>query len=56
MNRTKLTEARKQAEEFIKRVDKLSELSEYYSPKESASVRRQSMELTRSLAELRKRD
>lgn len=58
MNQTKLNKAVSEAREFLKRADALTKDNQgggYFSPsKLSGAVRRQSMELTRALADLRK--
>lgn len=61
MNQTKLNKAVAEAREFIKRADALTKDHQgsgyffYFFPsKLSGAVRRQSMELTRALSELRK--
>lgn len=58
MNQAKLNKAVAEAREFIKRADALTkdhQGSGYFFPsKLSGAVRRQSMELTRALSELRK--
>lgn len=56
MNQIKLKQAVKEAKRFLKRAKvlrKAVEESTYPFPKEQGAVRRSSMDLTRSLAELR---
>jgi len=58
MNEEKLNAAIREAREFLRRARTLKEVDNevkcMWACKESGAVRRQSMELTRSLAELRK--
>ena len=58
MNAQTLADAKRQAEEFLARVKAYEDVvkAEGYDnqPRESGSVRRQSMELTRALARLRR--
>ncbi len=57
MNQTKLNKAVAEAREFIKRADALTKDHQdigYFFPSKLGAVRRQSMELTRALSELRK--
>lgn len=56
MNQTKLKQAIKEAKRFLKRAKVLRKAvkgSTYCQVKEQSAVRRSSMDLTRSLAELR---
>lgn len=67
MNRETMIAAKKEARELIKRIDSCMEeanqsgrsglrgnINYHASPKSTGAVRRQSMELTRALAELRR--
>ena len=56
MTKEKVNKAASDAREFLRRVKMLpeSDCSYYGEPKITGAIRRQSMELTRSLAELRK--
>ncbi len=59
MNLEKLLEAKSEAERFLKKVEKLEERANtdtyaFWGCKESGDVRRSSMDLSRSLSELRK--
>jgi hypothetical protein len=60
MNQEKINNARFECERFLKRIDELDKSSKCnyksYLSKETAAVKRSSMDLTRSLAELRKAD
>lgn len=60
MNLEKLKEAKLEAERFLKRVEELqnteSKWNGYNFPIQSGAVKRSSMDLTRSLAKLRKSD
>ncbi len=60
MDKEKLNEAVFEAKRFLKRVDELKRKSNkedkhyFWQPKETGAIRRASMDLTRSLASLRK--
>ena len=59
MNLNKILKAEKEAKEFLKRAKTAKELAQhdsffFYGCKESAALKRQSMELSSALTELRK--
>lgn len=57
MNKEKLNKTKHEVNRFLEKIKELDNLEEnkYYSPsKQAAAVKRASMDLTRSLAELRK--
>jgi hypothetical protein len=59
MTLDKIVQAVVEANKFIRRAEavmKLEDNEPYSSPRETGALRRQSMELTRALADLRKRD
>ena len=53
MNYEQIQKCIAEAEEFIRRAKKVKEETAYCQPRETGEVRRQSMELTRALADLR---
>lgn len=55
MNKEKVSAAMSEARRFLRKADDFMKANqEFYTPKESGALRRASMDLTRSLSEMRK--